>query len=91
MGIESPADRAWLGGLINQLDYAISVFMASYIRRNLGNIRLSAVVRVSRMKAINDIARLSISENSTYSVILSTIRIRRSLRYSRAKYLNKAG
>lgn len=91
MGIESPADRAWLGGLINQLDYAISVFMASYIRRNLGNIRLSAVVRVSRMKAINDIARLSISENSAYSVILSTIRIRRSLRYSRAKYLNKAG
>ncbi len=90
MGIEGPADRAWLGGLINQLDYAISLFVESYIRRNLGNVRPSAAVRVSRVKAINDIARLSISEHSVYSVILSTIRVRRSLRYSRAKYLNKA-
>ncbi|MGC8571192.1 MAG: hypothetical protein ACP5L1_07730 [Caldivirga sp.] len=86
-GIANTNDEAWLSGLMNQLDYMITLFIDLYIKKSIGDANFKMALRLSKANAVRDIMKLSISDKSAYSILLSTIRIRRSISFTRGKYL----
>ncbi|WP_156769889.1 hypothetical protein [Caldivirga maquilingensis] len=87
-GAVNASDKAWLSGLMNQLDHMVTLFAESYIEKNIGDVKFKTALKLSKVNTVRGIMKLSTNDKTTYSTLLSITRIRRSIRFTGGKYLS---